>query len=697
MTNRGYVDAITYFDKGIITIPLLGKRPVVDNWPLWEPDAYEIDSYGDLYNIGVLCGARNNIVALDFDNLPELHKKIQALIPQSPVRKKGAKGETWFFSYNGEISRKWHSQGQCVVELLSDGRQTVIPPSIHPETDRGYTWTTVETLLSYDLVDLPLLPDNIEAIIESAIFTDSPSLKASTIKSGRNNHLQQVVEAMVFKGVSDVTQMAQEIVRIDATAHEVPLFTDATEGNDPSTPPEIHARRFVVSVMASHVKNKKQNAEIPFINWGAIATTSEKPENVEVKGYKTTHLPYPPGFAGYVAKAITANATVAQPPLSISATLALLGAVKGHRVQTETGLRTNLYLLGIGSSGSGKEHPARCVMKLLKQAFLVELGIGEPGTDVGLIRGLQNSGGRGVCLWDEIGDSLGALKGKTVSSHERRIIKTLMELFSRSSDNYLGRQLASMIKGDDALPRYDIDQPCLCVYGTSTPTTFFETIGQRSILDGFLSRWLICVADDFVDRNYDVKLGFEDSIARHLVEINASIKRDQDSSSLEEYNINPTIVTFTDEARLFVKSAGERYEAKRREEIRKQSGIESLYARALEHVMKVALVIEDKKQIGVMSLEWAKNFVDASIDDMLLCMSEEVQDTGPNALKLDKIETIIKSGGTLGISRRDILRKSKLLIKEVDPLLDQLEQSGVITIVVDGGAAKWLHASNVID
>ena len=62
----------------------------------------------------------------------------------------------------------WSVQGEVALELLSDGRQTVIPPTVHPQTDAPYYWA-VESLTDIEKIELPALPadffDQVGAVV----------------------------------------------------------------------------------------------------------------------------------------------------------------------------------------------------------------------------------------------------------------------------------------------------------------------------------------------------------------------------------------------------------------------------------------------------------------------------------------------------------------------------------------------------
>ena len=117
------------------------RQPTGFEWEVWK-------DWGGA-NIGVVCGSRigdHQIVAVDIDaeDFDEIEEILGAL-PHSPMAKKGQKGLTLF--YRGDMrltTRKYDRNGrQSLCEILTgqDTRQTVVPPSIHPITQKAYVWT----------------------------------------------------------------------------------------------------------------------------------------------------------------------------------------------------------------------------------------------------------------------------------------------------------------------------------------------------------------------------------------------------------------------------------------------------------------------------------------------------------------------------------------------------------------------------
>jgi Bifunctional DNA primase/polymerase, N-terminal len=115
----------------------------------------------------------NAAVAVDIDTDDEAIVAAikSALSCESPVQKRGKKGATHFFRASAAVkSRPFNvGTGERVLDLLCKGKQTVIPPTIHPDTYRPYEWLTDDTLEYVSPENLPMLPDDIAERIAAAL------------------------------------------------------------------------------------------------------------------------------------------------------------------------------------------------------------------------------------------------------------------------------------------------------------------------------------------------------------------------------------------------------------------------------------------------------------------------------------------------------------------------------------------------
>lgn len=145
-----------YYDQfGFVTIPLIPneKRPYIKEWQkLKKSKKIRI---GD--NIGVLTGKVSNIIVVDIDS--DGMKTWKKWIKQyggieTPITKTGD-GLHIFFKYDKDIKNKIKIEvdGKKVgIDVYTDGKQVVMPPSVHPN-GKKYKW--LKSPEKYEIIKLP--------------------------------------------------------------------------------------------------------------------------------------------------------------------------------------------------------------------------------------------------------------------------------------------------------------------------------------------------------------------------------------------------------------------------------------------------------------------------------------------------------------------------------------------------------------
>jgi hypothetical protein len=110
----------------------------------------------------------NDVVAVDIDTTDhEVIAAVEGVLPPSPVQKVGSKGYTAFYRGADVKDTKFPINGKNAVEILTHGRQTVVPPTIHPDTGNAYRWLG-DALDQHTPASLPELPaDIIERLAEA--------------------------------------------------------------------------------------------------------------------------------------------------------------------------------------------------------------------------------------------------------------------------------------------------------------------------------------------------------------------------------------------------------------------------------------------------------------------------------------------------------------------------------------------------
>ncbi|RJG05987.1 DUF3987 domain-containing protein [Noviherbaspirillum cavernae] len=185
-------NAQRYIDNGLPVIPIApgtkrpgeyagGKWRGMSEWQKYSthlPTELELDfwhAWPDA-GMGLLTGALAGVVAIDIDTEDKaILAKIHAILPPSPVRKMGRKGYTAFYRFRGEVNKSWRVNSQPVMDLLAEGRQTLMPGTLHPD-GMTYVWLTEDTLDNFELDRLPQLPGNfielMNRLVEPLMTTD---------------------------------------------------------------------------------------------------------------------------------------------------------------------------------------------------------------------------------------------------------------------------------------------------------------------------------------------------------------------------------------------------------------------------------------------------------------------------------------------------------------------------------------------
>lgn len=171
MHDNVFLETAQYlFSIGLCPVLLDGKKPIFSNFNQYLPGvggADELALHGDKRplrytfdllviwsreypsaNLGVLCRERPTI---DVDS-EHIWDAIKDLVPFTPHVKRGRRGFSLIYSQDARNpvlrTRTFTEQFSktMVLEVLSDGRQTVLPPSIHPDTGAPYEWVSLPGL-----------------------------------------------------------------------------------------------------------------------------------------------------------------------------------------------------------------------------------------------------------------------------------------------------------------------------------------------------------------------------------------------------------------------------------------------------------------------------------------------------------------------------------------------------------------------
>lgn len=192
----------------------------------------------------------------------------------------------------------------------------------------------------------------------------------------------------------------------------------------------------------------------------------------------------PPGLISDIIDYTLRCSIYPQPELALAGAIALMGTITGRKLADDTGNRTNVYVLGLAPSGAGKEQ-ARKTNKLLLAYAGGEAMIGNEriGSSAGMVTSIVNSPAI-LFQIDEIGRFLETIKNPSKAPHLYNVATVLMSIYGCSDTIWIGDAYADAKK----VPK--VNQPHPCLYGTSVPEKFWESLTSENVTDGLLGRML---------------------------------------------------------------------------------------------------------------------------------------------------------------------------------------------------------------
>ena len=163
---------------------------------------------------------------------------LTSILPPTPVRKIGARGETLFYYGPGITqSQSWDIGGRRVVDLIGPGRQTVLPPTIHPDTGVPYRWSGSESLENLQPHELPTLPVDVGDRITAALLPfgyrpEPPPHRRGNGGDGDSPHRQLNDEALANLDAWVPALMLYRCRRIRKGFEAVPTWRPSTTGRE---------------------------------------------------------------------------------------------------------------------------------------------------------------------------------------------------------------------------------------------------------------------------------------------------------------------------------------------------------------------------------------------------------------------------------------------------------------------------------
>jgi hypothetical protein len=551
------------------------------------------------------------------------------------------------------------------VDTRSHGGYVVVPPSEITKVG-GYRWAD-GCDLTVPPSELPEPPgwliEELDRLANGTLrpgHMGSDSLKTNMISEGQRN--------------STLFRLAGVMRRYGMTRDEI--FSALSRVNTDRCQPPLDSRE-VEQIAENVAKYEPDELTVDFIEGRLCPSGEHQSETLlDDPGPIPIELLRIPGFISEVMDFSMETAPYPNQALAFCGALALQAFLGGRKVRDQGDVRTNLYLLGLAYSSSGKDWPRKVNTRILH-------AIGQShalGDHFASGEGLQDALFLTPCMLfqtDEI-DSLLQSINKAKDARYENILSTLLTMYSSSNSVFNMRRKAG--KEHAGI----IEQPCLVIYGTAIPTHYYAALSERMLTNGFFARMLIIEAGKRGE-GQEPKIA---DIPQRILEIaHYWANFNPNAGNLEKLYPIPKIVQHTEEALTILTEARRQCDAEyEAAESRKDAVGTTVWGRANEQIRKLALihaisVNHREPTIDDQAARWAVDFTMHQTRRMLF-MAQSHAAENPFHAECLKVLKKLRESSDKTLPHCVLLKRMKLDSQTFQRVLETLEQQGDVQTIL---------------
>ena len=417
-----------------------------------------------------------------------------------------------------------------------------------------------------------------------------------------------------------------------------------------------------------------------------------KPNRIEKQEKEAPLFPNPgpvpdkllsiPGFIDDVVKLSMQSAPYPNRVLSFTGALALLAFLVGRKVQDKRDNRSNIYLIALADSGTGKDHPRKVNFNIAFRAGVA----GAIGDAFASGEGLEDALFMHPSMLfqaDEFDCIFNTLK-YSKDNRAESINEKLLKFYGASNTIYPLRKKASAKKKDGTVHEIaHIVNPNLVLLGTAIPQYFYESLSRRVLENGLVARCVIVEAGKRGEAGNPQPITPSDSLIRAATYL---ANLDVNGNLTNEYP-KPLIITETPEATAALREVQQ--ECDRRYnfyEAQNEGAAKALWARAHEKVCKLAMLHGISGNvynplITEKSVRWAWKFINHLTQRMLYMADRYVYENIFDEKCQRAIRKLQEHGGRLSHSK--LLRLLHESADSMKKIAETLQEKGTVQVEYD--------------
>lgn len=682
-----------YFDKNLQVVPLKGKNPSIGGGD-WNLKNFEGKSFPGC-NLGLKTGQVNGVICLDIDVTDEkLKEKLVAVIDEeaySPVQRRGNKSKppARFYSYTNEERKLTISKPGVDdrIELLTNGQQVTLPPSIHPDFKYPFEWIG-QSLLDFDLEYLPPLPADLWAKLEK-IFHDhyrghtkenSPTHAVTPSDGSRCNHgshnkLSEMLVAKVLES-TPLDQTVQELLEYDEQINPVISYFVCPSRSEWKTKDK---RYNCLQFAMEGYQRRLKSGDIPEMPGSHIPTIEiveqREPTPMERSSWKTKFR----GINEIMFNYVYETSIVPRTRLAIPSVLSLMSVTLGNRIRLDK-IFPNLFSVMICPSGGGKDNPLNFPRNALYAAGCEHL-VGQENavSDASVIKMLEKRPVR-IDTIDEM-EILFKAVGSKDNVFQSNLGAAYSTLFSKTGEYFNGRYLATQARKKDE-EEGKCFGPYVVLLGAITPARFSDTFMASMVEQGLGARFLYFPDTEIKRPNFGTRVS-----KPFPEEITSFIKQWRDITDAENVCLTETLPPEIGHDRSIygvIEEYGNRwfdlgmkhdYDTPISAKLRRMAATHTKLA--IIDACSVSWGVSEWPRLTKKNYDWAWEFLQEYLDNALPFFEEYVGRSRYDK-DLKRVEAYIRKHGTISDKQLKQAYKGRLRVKELSDIMAALVQSGSV-------------------
>lgn len=711
---------LSYWKAGFAVIPEKDGRPQIssiqnfwgkiyqENWKPSDDELFEWE-LGDL-NCALVTGTPSGVIAIDVDDATEEEqKRIIKLLGDTPYKKFGSKGVTLFYRYNGEKNHNWIKKGELKVELLSTGRKTTIPPSIHSETKKPYIWLD-KTLEGLEGVpsDMPALPANYISLVNGIFnIVEKPEPVYPKIAYDREPTHEEAVEVLHYCnpscGNDDWIRIGMAFRKIcgDAGFYDFDSWS-AAGSNYVKADTYTRWRSFNSHSIGAGTlfyfaeqhggfkpprQTERVTATIDPEKYSKVKL-AEKARKLEESKDIPDLVTSAPRLIRSVTEYLYKTAIYPQPMLSLGAAITTIGFLMGKNFVVQgSGIKANLYSVCIAGSQEGKQEIVTRCRTIMKEFDLMKNYQTAWTSGAAIENVMEETSGEVFYITDEMGILMNQLVGKHTNGNQQEAVSIILRLYTENY--YKGKGYSKSADRKTVV----IPDPFVSICGFTQREPFFEAMTSMQAHTGVLNRMCLFKAPDVrppynVNFDYKDRKQLPDSLKSELQVLRESLPQYKINN---EYISEPKEVPFTQEAKEMMLDIILKTSDRFSELQANGDNTFLLFGRAPEVIQKVALIGSCGEIITKEVLQWAQAVVEYTVG-LMVTYSSDIVDTDYDRKKNKVIEFISKRGGS--VSKTEFSNNCRIFSsrREREDVVMDLIEAGRIEV----GEDKTVGRSKIV-